>query len=108
MAQEETDYYQGDKYFRGVSKPCVGQGLAPRSTVALWTTQDGVGTNSRAVLSLGPAPYSSLCLAGGKTEALPAAGWMRRCLAYASEATLFKHLSGKREWPALEKAAKSQ
>lgn len=70
-------------------------------------TQDGGGTDSRAVPSLEPGLYSSLHLAIGKTEALPATRWMRRCLAHAFKVTLLKHLSGKREWPVPEKAAES-
>lgn len=66
------------------------------------------GTDSRAVPSLEPGLCSSLHLVIGKTEALPAARWMGRCLAHAFKVTLLKHLSGKRDWPVLEKAAKSQ
>lgn len=71
-------------------------------------TQDGGGTDSRAVPSLEPGLYSSLHLAIGKTEALPASRWIGRCLAHAFKVTLLKHLRGKRDWPVLEKAAKSQ
>ena len=39
---------------------------------------------------------------------MPASRWIGRCLAHAFKVTLLKHLRGKRDWPVLEKAAKSQ